>query len=739
MKAQPNQSEEHKLGFFGATSIGVGAIVGGGILALAGVAFAASGPGAMAAIAINGLLATLTALSIAELASRFPQSGGAYNYARRVLSVEVAFVVGWIVWFASAVAAVLYAMGFGVFARTILAEFLTPEGGAVPAWIDTRALALLAVIGYSWRLMRKRSSGSQAVNSLKVLVFLTLILGGLAALSGKPSGTVSQALTPFLASGWTGLAMAMGFTFIAMQGFDLIAISAGQIKEPQRIVPRAMLASLAIALGIYLPLLFVISVVGVPTGTNLTDLGNAFPETLVAVAGREFLGTFGYWLVLIAGLLSMLSALEANLAAAATIARSMAADRTLPASLAHHNAHNRPSTAILATAGIVTLIMLVVPDVSSAGAAASLIFLITFALVHGILLTARYRLRGIPNPAGIFRAPFAPVAATLGCAACLTLAIFQGLSVPTAGLIALVWISAGAIFFVVHLAQHARILDASSEGRDPELMRLRGNNPFVLVPIANPANAAAMVQVAAAMAPPAIGRVLLLSVVVDPATDTGRAAFKNTEAALGAALEGAWHQGIAAEALATIAKEPWREIKRVITAQRIGGVLFGLGALSNLQSDRSMERLISRIHCDVAILRALPGWDLNLTERILVPVGGGGHHAALRARILASLCRMAPRRITWLHIVSPKTSDAELARLRRVLQAEAEAEAPGDHEFVVERSESVADTIAAHATPQDLILLGLHRTRRHQKAIGLVPLEIAQRTESGLLILSRRG
>lgn len=739
MDVQPNQSEEHKLGLFGATSIGVGAIVGGGILALAGVAFAASGPGAMAAIAINGLLAMLTALSFAELASRFPQSGGAYNYARRVLSVEVAFVVGWIVWFASAVATVLYAMGFAVFARTILAELLAPSGHAVPDWLDPRVLALVPVAGYTWLLTRKGSSGGQAINSLKVLVFLGLILGGLASLSGEPSGTAGEALTPFLASGWTGLAMAMGFTFIALQGFDLIAISAGKIKAPERVVPRAMLASLGIALGIYLPLLFVIAVVGVPNGTDLTSLGQTYPETLVAVAGREFLGTFGYWLVLIAGLLSMLSALEANLSAAATIARAMAADHTLPAFVTRHNGHDRPYLAVLASTAVIVLVMLALPDVSSAGAAASLIFLVTFALVHGILLTVRARLRGVPIADGIFRAPLAPITASVGCAACIALAIFQGISVPTAGLIALVWISVGAVFFVVHLAHHARIIDASSEGRDPELMRLRGNNPFVLVPIANPANAGAMVQVAAAMAPPAIGRVLLLSVVVDPASTPDRVAFKNTEAALGAALEGAWREGIATEALATVAKDPWREIKRVITAQRVGGVLFGLGALANLESDASMERLISRIDCNVAILRALPEWNLNRTERILVPVGGGGYHAVFRARILASLCRMAPRRITWLRIVPPQTSDAELARARRSLKESATSSTPGEHEYVVERSDSIAKTIGAHAAPEDLILLGLQRLRRRHKSIGHVSVEIAQATEAGLLILGRRG
>ena len=89
------------IGLLEATGVGVGAIVGGGILALAGVAFATTGPAAMVAFGLNGVIALLTALSFAEMASKFPESGGTYTFSKKVLSVEAAFVVGWVVWFAS--------------------------------------------------------------------------------------------------------------------------------------------------------------------------------------------------------------------------------------------------------------------------------------------------------------------------------------------------------------------------------------------------------------------------------------------------------------------------------------------------------------------------------------------------------------------------------------------------------------------------------------------------------------
>lgn len=100
---------ERNVGFFGAVGIGVGAIVGGGILALTGAAFASTGPSAILAFALNGVIALITALSFAELSAAFPESGGTYVFSKKVLSIRAAFAVGWVVWFASIVAAVLYA------------------------------------------------------------------------------------------------------------------------------------------------------------------------------------------------------------------------------------------------------------------------------------------------------------------------------------------------------------------------------------------------------------------------------------------------------------------------------------------------------------------------------------------------------------------------------------------------------------------------------------------------------
>ena len=508
-------SPRRHLGLLGATGIGVGAIVGGGFLALAGIGFRTTGPSTILAFALNGGIALLTVFSFAELAARFPRSGGTYAYARRVLTVEAAFAVGWVVWFASAVAAVLYAMGFAVFFVPFLEQMLRLAGNEPPAWLGDRlalvGYALCAVAFYAWRLTRFAVGGRQWETMGKVVVLVVLILAGFFALftEAPAPGDLAARFRPFFTDGFPGLLQAMGYTFIALQGFDLITAVAGEVRDAERNVPKAMFLSLGTALVIFLPLLFLIVAVGVPD-QPVAEVAAENPEILVAVAARNFMGSAGYWLVVAAGLLSMLSALQVNLIASSRFAQAMATDRTLPQRYARlTSATGTPTAAVRLTAVVAAFLLVALPNVAAAGAASSLVFLGSFALTHTIAYLARRR-AGRPLA---FHIPWFPAIPIAGGSACILIGLYQAVAVPSAGVLAALWLSAGAILYALFLGPRARVVDASSEARDPQLIKLRGRRPVVLTPIANPASAPTMVAMAKALAPPDVGRVQLLSVV----------------------------------------------------------------------------------------------------------------------------------------------------------------------------------------------------------------------------------
>ncbi len=727
----------------GATGVGVGAIVGGGILALAGVAFATTGPGAILAFALNGVIALLTALSFAEMSSKFPESGGTYLFSRKVLSVESAFTVGWVVWFASIVAAVLYAIGFGSFAALMLRELYALQG-VVPEWLNdsriTPAIALSTTLGLALVLMVRSGGGGAWVNIAKVIVFSVLILGGFWAIAGQDVTRTTHAMSPFLIAGTGGLIQAMGYSFIAMQGFDLIAAVGGEVRDPAKNIPRAMILSLVIALSIYLPLLFVLVVVGTNANMSIAQLATDDPETVVAVAAKQFLGVTGYWLVIIAAVLSMFTALQANLFAASRIALAMSRDHTLPAWIAHTSKRWRtPYVAVLVTMLLIGALIIALPDVAAAGAASSLIFLVTFAIAHVLAILVRRRSQDSPPP---FRAPFYPFVPIVGGVSCLGLAIFQGIAVPAAGSIAVGWLSVGGILFLTLFARRARLTDVSNLASHPELARLRGSTPLVLVPIANPHNAAAMLALADTLVPWYVGRVLVQTVVVAPvdwdpvAEPAPLNRLSNVQTRV---LEAAMRLGVHCETLTTVSSKPLEEIARVAKMHRCESVLLGLSEITEDSFDSPLEGLLGELATDVVVLRAPRDWDLAQADRILVPIGGRGGHDYLLTRLLSSLSRKQKRQVKFLRVVPTCILPVDRRRVARDLKRTAEENSGSDCEQEVVESNDVLGTIASQAGDNGLIILGVQRLGPKQKLFGDFTRLLARQTDAPIIIISRRG
>lgn len=737
-----NDDTQRTVGLLGATGVGVGAIVGGGIFVLGGVAFQVAGPGAILAFALNGVIAVLTALSFAEMSTSFPESGGAYTFAKKVLSVRAAFAMGWVLWFAYIVAGVLYALGFAEFAAVIATDLLALAGLDAPGWLATRhgvVLIAMAAVGiYAAQHARKTAGGGDWPTVGKVVIFVVLIVAGAWGLAGAREGIVEESISPMLPEGVPGLLSAMGFTFIALQGFDLIAAIGGEVKEPRRVIPRAMLLSLGAALVIYLPLLFVTMTIGRGEGQTISQMAASHPETLMAVTAENYLGPVGYWLVMVAAVLSTLSALSANVLAASRVALSMARDRTLPAPFAVISARQTPAMAVYASALAIVAIMLMVPDVAAAGAAASLIFLISFALVHVMAFLARKRMGASIES---YKTPLFPVIPVVGGVACLALAVFQAVAVPSAGQITALWLALGVMLYYALFATRAKVVDAYSEAADPDLAQLRGRMPVVLVPVSNPATAPAMVRLAAALAPRTQARVRLLRVLRREETTGAR---MSSPFILGQEISGAltasFEVGHEPETLITVAEDPWAEIARVARNYRCDSLLLGLSRLDGQgQGGEQLEGLLNAVKRDIAVVRADESFRPENAKRILVPIGGKGTHDELRARLLGSLCRTAAREVVFLRVLPSGTPEPERERACRALQQFAQEETPpgmASAEIIV--GDDVVQSVVDRAESCDLLILGLVR-HRGKRLFGEVSLRIAAGTTVATVMLSDQG
>jgi basic amino acid/polyamine antiporter, APA family len=745
------------LGTRQATLLGITAIIGGAPFVLAGAAFAAAGPSALLAVALDGALALLGGFALAELGARFPRSGGAYMFTQRVLGLESAFAVGWLLLFGSLAAAAVFALGFASFALAMVEATITSfdpahASAATAASPAARvALAILAIVAYGARGWRRPRRPPALLTLAKVVGMAGIGAAGLVALGVRPAA-IEGVLGTFFVGGAIGVAQAMGMLFIAFQGFVLLSASAGELRDPARTLPRATLVTIAVATGLYLPLFLVTATVGLPPGRGLVEFALATDATMVAEGAERYLGALGFWWVAFTAVLATLTALEAQLAAASRLARSMARDRTLPRWLARSGPAGVPQRAVAAATAVAAALVLALPEVRTAGVAAGLIFLTVLSLAQLLALLVRRRSETASLP---YRAPGAPLSLWLGGTAAAIVALVNAVTVPQAGVVVLAWLLLGALLFIAALKTQARALDAELEGAEPDVVALRGRRPLILTPIANPANAEALVSVAHALAPPRVGRVTLLHIVspglgasgaqprrhgvaTAPATLPGLATAQRV---LGSSLEAAVALGLSPQALTTLADDPWEEIARVARTLDCEGLLLGLSDLGDAATLARLDELLNRVRSDVVVLRAPPGWRLERCRRVVVPFAGRADQERLRARVLGSLARVADPEVEIVRLLPQGTDPDACRRAQRQLERLVEGRELGRVRCVAEPTADAAAALVLRAAGADLLVLGMPRHDADQHALGAFAATVAAGTPvtCAVMLIHARG
>jgi len=705
------QSDEvtRNLGLFGATMVGVSAMLGAGVFVLSGVALRQAGPAALLAFALNGLITLVTAFSFAELAAAFPESGGSYVFARKVFPVGGAFATGWVLWLAYLVAAALYALGFGsflVYAVQIGAE-VAGYPLLFPTWTPV-AVALVATGLNTGLLSRGGAGAASAIALAKLIAFVLIVAPGLYLVATSAPGTVSAGLTPFAPKGMAGIAVAMGFTFIALEGFEVVAAVGGEVREPAKTIPRAMFLSIGITLTIYLLLIFVMLSIGGPEGGGSAweDLGQKGDQA-VAVAVQRYLGPFGTCIVLAAGILATFSALTSALMAASHISHSMARDRALFRPLARKSLRGTPATAVVVSSLLVALLVTATGDVEIAGVTASLIFLLSFALANGAGLLVRVRAGNL----GGFQAPFYPGLPLIGVTACLALAVFQTTLAWQAPIVALIWLALGLVLYQTRFKASAQRVSARAEALDTMLVQLRGRTPLILVPLANPDRADTLMTLANGLAPRRAGRVLALAVASHdgelPGEEEGLVAYERCQEALRKAVVASCRAQRTFEASVMLAADVAKTISKIAAERQPEVVLVGMSRLDAASSgSRLLERLVVRSSADLVVVEAPPSWGPSDLRRILVPVGGQTSHDPLRARLLGVLTRESQHEVEvqFLRVVR---DEAEKPRALVQLHDLAQDLGRSKEDCQVQVSQDAAGAIIAAAETADLIVMGL--------------------------------
>ena len=351
------------IGLIAAVSIGIGGMVGAGIFSILGVVAHAAGNAMWLAFAIGGVVALLSTYSYAKLGATFPSAGGAVHFLVKSFGDSVlAGGLNLFMWAGYIISLALYATAFGGYAATFVTTTPSPlllkSLAVVPVVVLTLVNAFGATFMGRWETL---------IVAVKVAILVLFAAVGLCFI--RP-GYLSPELWPETKS----ILFGAGVLFIGYEGFGLITNAAADMRDPRKLLPRALYTSVILVIALYLAVALTV------TG-NLSDYEiEQSKDYALAEAAKPFLGQFGFRLIAIAALFSTASAINATLFGSANVCYMIARDGGLPAGLARTEWRGATG-GLLLTAALVVAVMLSF-DLSGIAMMGSAAFLLLYAAVN---------------------------------------------------------------------------------------------------------------------------------------------------------------------------------------------------------------------------------------------------------------------------------------------------------------------------------------------------------------------
>ncbi len=356
-------------------------VIGAGIFGLPSKIFSLCGDYSLLAFGVCAACVAVIVLSFAEVASRYSGTGGPYLYARDVYGPLTGFAVGWLVWIARTTS---FAANCSLLPE-YLDLFFPGAGSGIP-----RALIITVVVGLltavNLKGVRPMANASNALAFGKLLPLAIFVIAGLFYLN--PSHFRFTALPTYSSFSQSVLLLVYAFT-----GFEMAVIPAGEIRNPERNLPIALLTGMTIVVAFYVMIQLVC--IGTMPGPEL-----AASRRPLADAAVRFMGTGGAVMITAGIVISLAGNLNVLILAASRILYAMAESNELPRSFGRtHPTHRTPTVAILSTIAIMLALTL-------SGQFIYLVTLSTISRMVGYLVTCS----AVPV---LRRRPVAPPAAYL--------------------------------------------------------------------------------------------------------------------------------------------------------------------------------------------------------------------------------------------------------------------------------------------------------------------------------------
>lgn len=379
--------KHRKLNLFDIFSIAAGAMISSGIFIIPGLAFKIAGPSILFSYFFAGILAFTGLLSISELSSAMPKSGGDYYYITRSLGPMVGTVSGLSSWFALCLKSSFALIGiaeFGMFFFNFDIRFI--------AVIFSLIFTLVNIIGV-------KEAGRTQVGLVAFVLFFIFIFAFITFKNVNPTN-----FKPFASHGMMAMISATGYVFVSYGGLLKIATIAEEVENPSKNIPIGLLASLATVMFIFITTIFL--TIGVLPKEILS--GSLTP---ISDAANVTTGRFGSYLFAFVAIISFFATANAGIMAASRYPFALSKDNLLPSFLMRENKKfSSPHFSILLTGAFVTSAIFLEIDLLIK--AASTVLIVNYILSNLSVIVLRES--GIMNYRPTFKTPFYPIPQILG-------------------------------------------------------------------------------------------------------------------------------------------------------------------------------------------------------------------------------------------------------------------------------------------------------------------------------------
>ena len=723
-----SQELARDLGFLEAYTIGVGTMIGAGIFVLPGIVAENAGPAGMISFLIGGAVSLLTALSLSELATGMPKAGGSYYYVNTALGSFFGSVVGWSMWGGLMFATAFYMLGFG--------QYVTYFWGDVPvAGLALVMATLLILVNYR---------GVKEAGSLQNLIVILLIGFILVFLAFGVFNIDWGVFRPFNPNGWGAVASTAATVYVSFIGFEVIATSAEEIKNPGRNLPLSMIAS------VLTPAVFYVLVMLVSTGVlPIQKLATSYIP--VADVASQYLGTFGALMMVLGAMLATVSSANASILSAARVNFAMGRDNILTPWLNDvHPDYRTPYRAILVTGAVILGLIAMGVGIETLADVASFAYLVTYALVHASVFVMRradpepydpdFRLSGLAYP----------VVPGLGFLSCVVIvAQMRSIVIAIGGGILLVGIAWYLAYARTRAVKPSLVGEAiAAEGRRvPPSGRYR-----VVIPVANPNTERLLLRLGAAIASGhavSTGReaeLVAVSVIEVPQQTSLQQGIEHEEERvrrqqklLENARDTATDLGVGVRTRAIVGRSVGDAVLDVVEEEQASHVVLGwTGQRKRYQHilGTNIDPIVEETSCELTLVK-------KGTEKIGRVVGlvGTGPHTQLAARRAAEFARSDPNTtLTLLNVQRPsKNGEYEPKEEGKALIESVAKEVTIQQEYaaqvLVADDGGIRETLLEATRDYDTICVGATRSTPVAQALfGSIPEEIGEQSEGTVTI-----